>query len=189
MIPSVTIDIKDVGPVLLERSAKARNLNITIKPFKGIRVAVPRGLSFKKAELIARSKTSWLKTHLEKIRELEEAYEACPVVTIDREEAREELVSRLEKIAKRHGYTYNRVTVRNQKTRWGSCSGKNNISLNMKLVLLPDELRDFIILHELVHTKVKNHGIRFWEELTRIEPRARELNKKINQFNIRLMSA
>jgi hypothetical protein len=186
MAQSITVNISGVGPVLLERSAKAKNLNITVKPFKGIRVAVPKGLPFKKAEQIARSKTSWLKTHLDKIRKLEEEYEAAPEVHIDRKKAKLMLVSRLEEIANKHGYTYNQVTIRNQKTRWGSCSGKNNISLNMKLVLLPDELRDFIILHELVHTKVKNHGIQFWTEITKVEPKARELNKQINQFNLRL---
>ncbi len=187
MAQSVTIDIAGVGPVLFEKSAKAKNLNITVKPFKGARVAVPRGVPFKKAEQMARSKTSWLKTHLQKMRELEEAYAAHPEIHIDRQEARQVLVSRLEEIASKHGYTYNRVTVRNQKTRWGSCSVKNNISLNMKLLLLPDELQDFIILHELVHTRIKNHGKAFWEELTRREPNARELTKQINQCNIRLL--
>ena len=187
MAESVTIDIRGVGPVLLEKSAKARNLNITVKPFKGIRVAVPKGLSFKKAEQIARSKTSWLKTHLDKMRKHEKEYKANPEVHIDRKEARQVLISRLEEIAKKCGYSYNRVTIRNQKTRWGSCSGKNNISLNMKLVLLPDELRDFIILHELVHTKVKNHGNQFWTEIIRVEPRAREFTKQIKQLNIRLL--
>lgn len=187
MAQSVMIDIKGVGPVLFESSAKAKKMNITVKPFKGVRVAVPRELSFKKAEKIARSKASWLVKHLDKMRKLEEEYMATPGPHIDRKEARQVLVSRIEEIAERHGYSYNRVTIRNQKTRWGSCSGKNNISLNMKLVLLPDELRDFIILHELVHTRVKNHGDQFWAEILRVEPKARALNKQINQFNIRLL--
>jgi hypothetical protein len=108
-------------------------------------------------------------------------------VHIDRDKARQVLESRLEEIAAKHGYTYNRVTIRNQKTRWGSCSSKNNISLNMKLVLLPDDLRDFILLHELVHTTVKNHGNDFWEEITKAEPKARELTKQINQLNLNLI--
>jgi predicted metal-dependent hydrolase len=118
---------------------------------------------------------------------LEGEYETTPEVHIDREKARQVLESRLEEIAAQHGFTYNRVTIRNQKTRWGSCSSKNNISLNMKLVLLPDDLRDFILLHELVHTKVKNHGNDFWKEITKAEPKARELTKQINQLNLRLL--
>jgi len=187
MTQSATIDINGVGPVLFERSAKARSLNITVKPFKGVRVAVPEGLAFKKAEQVARSKTSWIKKHQERMRKFEKEYESTPEVHIDREKARQVLVSRLEEIAAKHGYTYNRVTIRNQKTRWGSCSSKNNISLNMKLVLLPDELRDFILLHELVHTRIKNHGNNFWKEIARAEPKARKLTKQINQLNLLLI--
>ena len=62
---------------------------------------------------------------------------------------REILIKRLDKLAEKHGLKYNRVFVRNQKTRWGSCSSKNNISLNAKLVKLPEKLMDYIILHEL----------------------------------------
>jgi predicted metal-dependent hydrolase len=189
MTQSATIDIEGVGPVLLERSAKAKNLNITVKPFKGIRVAVPKGLEFKKAEQIARGKTSWIKKQQEKMWKLEEEYETTPEIHIDREKAKQVLESRLEEIAAKHGYRYNRLTIRNQKTRWGSCSSKNNISLNMKLVLLPDELRDFILLHELVHTKIKNHGNEFWDEITKVEPKAREYTKQINKLNLILFVA
>ena len=187
MTQSVTINVSDVGPILLERSARAKNLNITVKPFKGVRVAVPKGVSFQKAEQIARSKTAWIKTHLEKMRALEETCAGAPEFSIDREQARLLLLSRVEELAERYGYAYNRVSIRKQKTRWGSCSATNNISLNMKLVLLPEELRDFVILHELVHTRVKNHGIEFWQEITRVEPRARELSKQIRQIHIRLL--
>jgi len=57
----------------------------------------------------------------------------------------------------------------------------------MKLVLLPDDLRDFILLHELVHTTVKNHGSDFWKEITKAEPNARELTKQIKQLNLLLL--
>ena len=186
---STTIYIDGVGTVLLERSHRAKRLNITVKPFRGIRVAVPKGVSFKKAEQLARNKSEWLKSNVEKMREFEKLCETASAnkITIDRKEARKILVGRLEEIAQQHGYKYNRVSIRNQKTRWGSCSGNNNISLNVKLTLLPDELRDFIILHELVHTKAKNHGKKFWNEMLKVEPKARELDKQMNQYNLQLL--
>lgn len=150
-------------------------------------MAVPRGVSFTFAEQIARKKADWLKTQLVRMRKVEEQVEAAPVVEIDREAAGKVLVERLASIAREHGYSYNRVSIRNQKTRWGSCSGRNNISLNMKLTLLPDELRDFIILHELVHTRVKNHGKDFWAELTKAEPRTRELVRQVKQHSPRIL--
>lgn len=181
------LDIQGVGTVLLERSSRARRINITVRPFRGVRVAVPRGVPFALAEQFARSRVNWMRVHVERMRRIEERYAAVPVVEIDREEAGKALRTRLAKIALKHGYTYNRVTIRNQKTRWGSCSVKNNISLNIKLTLLPGELQDFILLHELVHTRVKNHGKAFWTELSRAEPRARELARQVNQQNLGML--
>lgn len=189
MTPSTIITIEGIGPVLLERSTKAKHLNITIKPFKGVRVAVPRGVPFKVAEQITRAKSKWLNHHLSRIKKLEKLYKAASTdeAAIDRKEASKVLVQRLEEIAAIHGYSYNRVSIRNQKTRWGSCSSNNNISLNVKLTLLPDALRDFILLHELVHTKVKNHGKGFWAEIMKAEPKARELAKQVSQRSIQLL--
>jgi hypothetical protein len=71
--------------------------------------------------------------------------------------------------------------VKNQKTRWGSCSEKNNINLNANLVLLPDELIDYAILHELVHTRVKKHSKRFWDELDKLVGNAKKLDQKLKK--------
>jgi predicted metal-dependent hydrolase len=89
----------------------------------------------------------------------------------------------LNQLAERYGFSFNRVFIRRQRTRWGSCSAANNISLNIKLTLLPDELRDFIIVHELVHTKVKNHGQKFWNRLEKIFPRARSLDRQLKSYS------
>ena len=189
MISSTTINIEGIGPVLLERSTRAKRLNITIRPFKGVRVAVPIGVPFKIAEQLTRAKSKWLSHHIPRIKELEKIYKTASLdkITINKKEASKLLIKRLEEIAAKHGYSYNLVSIRNQKTRWGSCSSNNNISLNVKLTLLPDALRDFILLHELVHTKVKNHGKGFWAEIMKAEPRARELAKQVNQQNIQLL--
>lgn len=99
-------------------------------------------------------------------------------------EAQQILPQRLEKLAQKHGFRYNKVTVRNNKTNWGSCSSKNNISLNLQMMKLTDELIDYILLHELVHTKIKNHGEKFWKKLDLItENRARELAREIKKHS------
>ena len=83
--------------------------------------------------------------------------------------------------------SYNRAGFRCQKTRWGNCSGKNNISLNVNVVFLSGELQDYVLLHELVHTKVKNHSRKFWAELDKyIEGKANELAKKLKKYNMKL---
>ncbi|MDH3344711.1 MAG: M48 family metallopeptidase, partial [Desulfobacteraceae bacterium] len=84
----------------------------------------------------------------------------------------------------KHGFKYNRVFIRNQKTRWGSCSSKDNISLNVKLVRLPEKLMDYIILHELVHTRVKNHGKKYYAVLDRIVGDRKSLDRELKNYTI-----
>lgn len=84
-----------------------------------------------------------------------------------------ELLPRLEEAARQYGFRYNRGTVRHQKTRWGSCSTRGTISLNMKLLFLPSELVEYIFLHELCHTVHMNHSQSFWTLLERHMPDCR----------------
>lgn len=79
-----------------------------------------------------------------------------------KEYARVMVLKRLEKYAEIYGFKYNKVTIRNQKTRWGSCSSKANLNFNYKIVLLPQRYADYVIVHELCHIKEFNHGKRFW---------------------------
>jgi len=103
---------------------------------------------------------------------------------IDSGKARKHLVERLDELCKRNGFKYNRVFVKNQKTRWGSCSDKNNINLNVNLVQLPDELVDYIILHELVHTRIKDHSHRFWEALSKFVEDPKSLDRQLRDYTL-----
>ena len=103
---------------------------------------------------------------------------------IDIAEARKKLVNRLNEVSEKHGFRYNKVFMKNQKTRWGSCSAKNNINLNMKLIRLPDEIIDYVLLHELVHTRIKNHTNEFWAELNRLVGDAKAKRKRLKEYNI-----
>lgn len=84
--------------------------------------------------------------------------------------AAEELPRRVAELAALHGLAFRSVTVRNQRSRWGSCSARHVISLNWRLVQAPEFVRDYIILHELAHTRHLNHSARFWEEVARLCP-------------------
>lgn len=106
------------------------------------------------------------------------------IIETMRYEAKKYLPKRTLDIAGKNKLTVGNVTVRNNKTRWGSCSGKNNISLNIHLMRLPDELIDYVIYHELAHTKVKSHGKTFWQFLETLLPGARRLDKKLNRYHL-----
>jgi len=185
---SKKVPIRGVGNVLLERSNRAKHMTLSIRPFRGARVAVPRGVSFAAAEKFALSKTSWIKKHLEKMTCIEKQAEVLKKShSIDTDKARKHLVERLDELCKRNGFKYHRVFVKNQKTRWGSCSDKNNINLNVNLMQLPDELIDYVILHELVHTRIKNHSNRFWEELNKFVEDPKRLDKQLRQHTPSLL--
>ncbi len=99
-------------------------------------------------------------------------------------EAKTLLPVRLAELAELYDFKYNRVTIRNNRRNWGSCSSQNNISLNLQMIKLPDELIDYILLHELVHTEIKNHSANFWNRLNEItNNRARELAGKVRQYS------
>ncbi|MFC2136776.1 M48 family metallopeptidase [Bacteroidota bacterium] len=99
-------------------------------------------------------------------------------------EAKKYLPSRTFQLASKYGFKYEKITIRNSKTRWGSCSHKNNLSFSLHVMRLPDSLIDLIILHELMHTKIKNHSKNFWMELEKIIPNVKKQNKELKRYRI-----
>ena len=84
--------------------------------------------------------------------------------------ARKDIPPRVEHFARVMGLNYGKVAIRAQRTRWGSCSAKGNLNFNCLLVLLPDEVRDYVVVHELAHLKDMNHSPRFWAEVGKVIP-------------------
>ena len=106
-----------------------------------------------------------------------------------RKEAREYLPLRTEQLAAIHGFTYQGVAVKNVSSRWGSCSERNHINLNIHLVRLPEHLSDYVILHELTHTVHKNHSALFWNHLNTITGgKAKQLAAEMKKYHIELWS-
>jgi predicted metal-dependent hydrolase len=98
-------------------------------------------------------------------------------------EAARHLPEMTRKLAEKFRLTYNRITVRDNKTRWGSCSRGNNISLNIHLMRLPQHLTEYVILHELNHTIHKHHQKAFWQNLDLLtDGKARQLDKELNKY-------
>jgi predicted metal-dependent hydrolase len=99
-----------------------------------------------------------------------------------RYEAKRYLPGRTRELANQLGYSFKALTIKNNKTNWGSCSSLKNINLNLHLMRLPDRLIDYIVVHELVHTKIPNHGPLFKERLKGHFPDSAELDKAIKKF-------
>ena len=185
---TANIEIEGVGPVLFEESKRARRLNISIKPHKLVRVTVPSGVSFVKAKELVKSKVRWVQKHFSRMKELDKKYKEMIKTQsgISKAEARKKLIERLQQLAKEHNFKYNRVFIKSQRTLWGSCSSRNNINLNINLMQLPDRLINYIILHELLHIRIKHHSKYFWTELTKLIGDAKVLRKEIKSYNLEL---
>lgn len=178
---SKTVNIRTLGPVTFAPSARAKRLSITVKSDLTVRVTVPEGVSAARARRFLQSKIPWVKKSLKKLQNLQRDY---PHTTLAAEKAKARvlLTMKLDYFARKYGFNYNRLFIRNQKTRWGTCSSKDNISLNVGLVSLPGELQDYVILHELVHTKHKNHSKQFWAEMDRLTGDAKKLQKQMRKY-------
>ena len=87
-----------------------------------------------------------------------------------KQEAKQLLPQRLDSLAKQHDFSYRRVDIKLLKSRWGSCNSKQEIALNCYLMQLPWDLIDYVLLHELMHTRIMAHGPRFWDELSEYVP-------------------
>ena len=173
-----TWEIRGIGAVAVAVSDRARQARITINRDGAIKLILPRGVSVRRGRELIESSRSWITRHQRHL----QAVQADP--RLDRVQARRLLVERLGQLARKHGFTYNKVFVKNQKTLWGSCSSVNNINLNVNLVRLPEELRDYVILHELVHTRHKNHSKAFWSEMDRLTGDGKGYQKMLRKYKL-----
>lgn len=101
-----------------------------------------------------------------------------------RMEAKQHIPARVKELALKYGFTYNKVFIKNIKSRWGSCSKKGNLNFSLHLMCLPYELIDYLILHELAHTVEHNHSKKYWAVLDNIYGNAKAVDKKLKQYRI-----
>ena len=165
-----------------------KTLAIQINPDLSVTVRAPMYAPQSDIERILREKEGWIQKHIEKIREQEakrkktqgekdEYGESVESEYLTNEEikkladkALQHIPKRISYYAKQIGVTYGKITIRNQKTRWGSCSSKGNLNFNCLLMLTPPEVIDYVVVHELCHRKEMNHSGAFWAEVEKVLP-------------------
>jgi len=179
------LDVDGIGRVLLEKSERARRISIRIST-SGVKLVIPAGVPVSRGREFLSAKKEWVRRHVHRIdcltkEHAETARTAQPIT--DMGCARSKIIGRLRELSEQHGLPFERVTIRNQKTRWGSCSARNAISLNLKLARLPEELMDYVILHELAHTKIKGHGKKFWSLLNELSGDAVMRRKELRRYS------
>lgn len=154
-----------------------RTISIEVTPDCEVIVRAPRRASYKDIERILKEKESWINKTVEKLKKRQEEYDALLIEPLTEEElkrlakrALEVIPKRVEYYAEIIGVTYGRITIRSQKSRWGSCSSKGNLNFNCLLMLTPDEVIDYVVVHELCHRKQMNHSKAFWLEVSKVLP-------------------
>jgi predicted metal-dependent hydrolase len=146
------------------RHPRARRYVIRVRSDGTVRVTLPRWGSLRHAALFAETQRSWIERQKAKAdanRVAGGAYTAEAIRELRRRAARE-LPAELKRLADQHGLAVSRVSVRNQKSRWGSCSPSGHICLNWRLVLMPDAVRTYVLIHELMHLRRLDHSKTFW---------------------------
>ncbi len=183
------LQIPGIGPVTFITSARAKRIIISVRPRRGVRVSLPPRNTLKAALEFVETKKKWINKHLEKIHEYEQKKEDAgrAFEQIDKKEAKKQIKRRLKELARQNGFTYGKVMLRNQHTRWGSCSGKNNISLNLKLAVLPPDLADYVLFHELVHTKIHDHSAGFWRELDKYVGDGKAQARRLTEYGLGIL--
>ena len=155
----------------LIRSAR-RTIAVEIRAGRVI-VRAPLMMSRAEIERFVASKADWINKHLEAAKQRQsvpvQPFTAAEIQQLA-DEALQGIPQRVHKYAAMIGVTVDRITIRNQKTRWGSCSSKGNLNFNCLLMLCPENVRDYVVVHELCHRKELNHSPRFWNEVARVMP-------------------
>jgi hypothetical protein len=155
---------------------RARRYILRVRPDGILRVTIPRGGSRAEARAFVVSQAGWIEAERARVRE-QRADVPLERETELRQEAAARLIPRLHELATQHGLTVTRVSIRNQRSRWGSCSRRGAIALNYRLVLMPSWVADYVLIHELMHLREQNHGRRYWRHVERACPQFREAER------------
>ena len=146
---------------------------IRVRSDGSVRVTIPRGGSQQEARRFAQRQRQWIDKHREQVAQEQARVRETAAPDAERQwraRATRELPARLLELADAHGLRVNRVSVRNQRWRWGSCSRNGHICLNWRLVRMPPSIRDYVMIHELMHLKQMNHSPKFWKLVARACP-------------------
>lgn len=152
-----------------------KTIALQIKPQEGLIVRVPYRITQEQVEKFINDHKDWIEKHLKAMEERQKSLASVEKLTMDEihalgQKALEVIPERVKYYASLLGVTYGRITIRNQRSRWGSCSSKKNLNFNCLLMLTPPEVIDSVVVHELCHLREMNHSDRFYAEVLSVFP-------------------
>ena len=179
---------QQIGTVTFRKTRSNKYIRLSIRTDGRVLISLPTRVSWRDAESFLQKKFDWVIEQKQKLSQTLHEEQQIPVLLPPADQLRQAqqlIYNRLDELAVQFRFRYRKAVFRNQKTLWGSCSHDNNISLNINLIHLPPHLVDYVLLHELVHTKIKNHSPRYWQALDKCfgaTGAGKRLKKELNSF-------
>ncbi len=172
--------------------SKRKTVSIQVKPNE-VTVRVPLRMNEKEIEFFVESKRSWIEKHLKSVSEKQSLLQNTEPYSEEEiknfaAKAKEIIPEKVKYYADKIGVDYNRISIRCQRTRWGSCSSKGNLNFNCLLVLFPDDIIDSVVVHELCHRKQMNHSACFYAEIEKVFPDYKRCRAWLNENGVGYMS-
>lgn len=174
--------------------SKRKTLALQVTGNSDVIVRAPQQITRREAELFVQKNAEWIKRtrremelRCERQKEMAEEYripDYTSLTPMEKNKIRRHIMERLKLYAPQMGVKFARVTVRDQKTRWGSCSSKGNLNFNYRLHYLPQELMDYVVVHELAHRIHMNHSREFWEVVAAVDADYKEHRKRLHEIRI-----
>lgn len=174
--------------------SKRKTLALQVTGNSDVIVRAPQQITRREAELFVQKNAEWIKRtrremelRCERQKKMAEEYripDYTSLTPMEKNKIRRHIMERLKLYARQMGVKFARVTVRDQKTRWGSCSSKGNLNFNYRLHYLPQELMDYVVVHELAHRIHMNHSREFWEVVAAFDADYKEHRKRLKEIRI-----
>lgn len=171
------------------RSAR-KSLGLEVRDANTVLARIPTRVSDRELKAFVENHRSWILEKTEVMAEREEKRKSTPapppelLSKTDRMKIQLKIGKRVRHYCEAMGVTVGYVTVKNQKTRWGSCSAKGNVNFNYQLAFLPDELLDYVVIHELAHRRHMNHSRAFWAEMEKYCPDYLERREQLKEYSL-----
>ena len=168
----------------LKISKRAKRLRMSIHPGGSLVITKPYGLPLMFVNSFIRNKAGWILIKMEYFKQFKgtkNIKNSKAHYLKYKEEARSFIVKKVKEINQYYNFNYNKISIRNQATRWGSCSQNGNLNFNYKLLFLPTKVAEYVITHEICHLKEMNHSSRFWKLVVQTIPNYKEIRKELKK--------
>ena len=163
----------------IKRRANIKRLKISIDENANVLVSSPLLIPKFIIERFIKDKSEWIIETREKVMQKKKYPEFNDEL---KQEAKNLVMSLLEEVNDIYGFEYKNIRIKNQRSRWGSCSRIGNLNFNYKLLFLPEELARYVVVHEVCHLKELNHGAKFWKLVEKACPNQKELRKELKNY-------